>query len=215
MITQNPIIGRARKKLSGVYSCTLYGKNILRTCPGPSNKPPTAAQRSARSAFALVNQMANMVPKSILYNIYYAAPIGRNRRQFITSQLLAGCHREEGETIFDLTAITALGSNTPSTRAGLLYTIPAKVFSVPVSAFSATTAADTTKIPCVMAISYEKGVCLPLLSYTTLSEGVLLFNNISDTIVGAEVLLLALWQVNVGTSGVPVYAFGSFQANTQ
>lgn len=214
MITQNPITGRSRKKLAGVYARTLWGKNVIQSCPSPSNVPATRALKDSRSAFGRVMQMANMVPKSLLYDIYYSAPVGRSRRHVLSSQLFTGVVRSNQEISYNLSAFAQLGTNRVSTNAGLLFTPSGKSFTIPKSAFPATQFADTSRVPCVFAISYELGVCVPLLDYTTLAEDELQFDNVSDTFIGHEVLLLALWQINIGTQLTPVWCYGGFSAES-
>lgn len=211
MITQNPITGRSRKKLAGVYARTLWGKNIIQSCPGPSKVPPSPALKSSREVFGLVMSMANQVPASLLTKIYYTAPIGRSRRHVLSSQLFAGVVRNENEITYNLEAITQLGTNPISTTAGLIYTITAKSFVLPKSSFPATNVADTSRTPCVFAISYELGLCVDLLSYTMVDGDDLKFSNISDTFINKSVLLLCLWQVNIGTVQTPVWEYGRFQ----
>lgn len=211
MITQNPITGRSRKKLAGVYARTLWGMNIIQSCPGPSKVPPSAALKSSRTTFGHVMMMANQVDAWLLTQIYYTAPVGRSRRHLLSKQLFAGVVRNNGEITYNLEAISQLGTNPVSTTIGLIYTIPAKSFTLPKSSFPYTTAADTSKQPCVFAISYDLGLCVPLLSYTELVGDDISFTNISDTFIGQRVLLLCLWQVNIGTTQTPVWQFGRFQ----
>ena len=211
MITQNPITGRSRRKLAGVYARTLWGMNIIQSCPGPSKVPPSAALKSSRATFGHVMMMANQVPASLLTQIYYTAPVGRSRRQLLSKQLFAGVLRSDGEITYSLEAITQLGTNPVSTNMGLITTIPAKSFTLPKSSFPATNVADTSKPPCVFAISYDLGICVDWQSYTELDGDDLVFSNISDTFIGQHVLLLCLWQVNIGTTQTPVWQFGRFQ----
>lgn len=214
MITQNPIVGRSRKKLAGVYARTLWGKNLIQSLPAPSKIPPTKALKDSRAAFGLIMQMANMVPKSLLFFLYYTAPVGRSRRHVLASQLFSGVNRDNFVVSFSLTSINQLGSNPVATTDGLLFTIPSKSFSIPISDFSKTDIADISKIPCVLAISYDLGLCVPLMDYTTISGDNLVFDNISNTFLGAEVLLLPLWQINVGSTTHPIWVYGSFAKET-
>lgn len=213
MITQNPIVGRSRKKLAGVYARTLWGKNVIQSCPSPSSVPPSIALKDSRSAFARITAMANMVPASLLLNLYYSAPVGRSRRHVLSSQLFTGVQRTNMEISYNLSALSMFGSNPVSTTSGLLFTVQAKNFQLAKDLFSATPIADTSRVPCVFAISYELGVCVPLLDYTAVSDDELQFTTISDTFIGHEVLLLPLWQINIGTVQSPIWVFGSFQAN--
>lgn len=211
MITQNPVIGRSRKKLAGVYARTFLGKNILQSCPSPSRIPPSQALKDSRTAFAIVTQMANMLTKSLLTQIYYLSPIGRTRRQFLTSQLFTGVQRLNHAITFNIEALSELGSNPVVTTEGLIFTIPAKSFSIPLASFAATSAADQSRLPCILAISYELGLCVSWLNYTVIDGTNLAFSNISDTFLNQSVLLLPLWQTNVNTQANPVWVFGSFK----
>lgn len=211
MITQNPITGRSRKKLAGVYARTLWGKNIIQSCPCPTNVPPTKALSDSRSAFGRIMQMANMVEASLLSNIYYVAPVGRSRRHVLSSQLFEGVRRDNQQISFDFNYLTKLGTNQVSSLSGLVYTIPNHSFTIPIASFSVTQIADTTKVPCVFAISYELALCVPLIDYTQIVGDDLSFNNISSTFIGKSVLLLPLWQINIGSEANPVWIFGRFQ----
>lgn len=214
MITQNPLTGRSRKKLAGVYARTLWHKNVIQSCPKPSSTPPTQALKDSRAAFALVMQMANMVPCPLLSYIFYTAPIGRSRRHVLSSQLYGGVLRNDKQISFDVNAIKQFGTNPVSSVAGLVYTIPDKSFSIPKSSFSATQIADTSRVPCIFAISYDLGVCVPFYDYTTIDGDDLIFSNISDTFLDKSVLLLPLWQINIGSASNPVWVLGRFQAES-
>ena len=214
MITQNPITGRSRKKLAGVYARTLWGQNIIQSNPTPSTTPPTQALKDSRAAFAHITQMANMVESSLLPYIMYTAPVGRSRRHVLTSQLYTGVQRIDKVVSYNLAALTQLGTNQVSTSSGYLFTIQSKSFQLAKSLFPAATIADTSRVPCVFAISYELGLCVPLLDYTSLDGDNLVFNNISDSFIGHEVLLLCLWQVNIRTNANPIWVYGRYQAET-
>lgn len=214
MITQNPIVGRSRKKLAGVYARTLWGKNVIQSCPTPSNTPPTQALKDSRAAFARVSQMANMVPSTLLANLFYTAPLGKSRRAALSSQLFTGVQRSRKQVAFNLEAISQLGSNVVVTTQGLLYTIPSKSFTMAMDDFSTTSIADTSRVPCVFAISYDLRICVPLTAYTSIEGNTLVFDNISDTLVGNEILIIPLWQTNIGSSANPIWVYGSFSLST-
>ena len=213
MITQNPIIGRSRKKLAGVYARTLWGMNIIQSLPSPSSKPPTKALRDNRSAFAVVQQMANMVPPSLLPSLYYDKPVGRSRRHLISSDINTGVVHVDKEVSFDLTAFTRLGTNPIVTSNTVIHTATDKNFTMPKAMFDATDIADTTRQPCLFALSYEAAVCVPLLDYATLDGDNIVFQNVSDTFVGLSAAYVCLWQVNVGTEQYPVWVYGSYRRN--
>lgn len=213
MITQNPIIGRARKKLSGVYARTLFGKNVIQSCPTHTNIPATKALQDSRFAFGVVSRMANAVPSFLLPSLYYTAPVGRSRRHVLASQLFTGVQRVQHVVDFNLSALSELGTNPIVTTEGLLHTVTATAFSIPVANFNVTQLADTSRVPCIMAVSYALRLCVPLLDYTELDGNALFFSNLSETFLNQSVLLLPLWQTNVGTQQNPIWVYGSFQAN--
>lgn len=211
MITQNPVIGRGRKKLGGVYARTLYGKNIIQTCPGTQTFKPTKKLTATRNAFGLIMQMANLVDKSYLYNIYYSTPVGHSRRHELASQLFTAVHRDNETVSFDVQALAELGTNPVVTNAGLLYTIQSKEFTIPKSQFNITELADASRVPCIFAVSYELFLIVPLVDYTTMDEDNFNFANVSDSFLGHQVLLIPLWQTNVGTLINPVWQYGGFK----
>ena len=212
MITQNPIIGRSRKKLGNVYSRTLWGKNILQTCPVMPCSPPTIALRASRDAFKLVQKMCHQISPSTLTQIYYAAPEGKPRRSVLMSQLLAPAIRSKKEVSFDLNLLKVLGTNRIVTEAGLIVEIMETEFSLPKEMFSATAYADTSRVPLIILVSYELGVCISLRSYTTLDGDWISFQNLSPTLIGHEVLMICLWETNIGTESNPNFIVGGYRA---
>lgn len=210
MITQNPIVGRSRKKLSGVYARTLWGQNVIQSCPTPTRRKPTKALKDSRAAFARVMNMANMLSQSWLNQLYYVAPVGRSRRHVLSSQLFTGVVRNDFNISYDLLSIERLGLNAICSTSAKLYTAPTKSFSILASEFQPTQIADTTRKPLVIAISYELSICASLWDCVTVNGNTLDFDNISSSFVGREALYICLWMINVGTSQNPVWVPGSY-----
>ena len=210
MITQNPIVGRSRKKLAGVYARTYCGKNIIQSLPKPTTIPPTQALRDSRAAFAVVRQMSAMFPASLLPQIYYNAPVGKTRRSVFMSQLFQGVVRDNMQISFNELAIQEIGSNPVVTSSMIPITVPGKDFSLPLYTFLATEVADTTRVPLIIALHYPLKICQSWLSYTQIDGNNLVFRNISDTLVNEVVFLICLWQTNIGSSQIPVWTFGRF-----
>lgn len=214
MITQNPIIGRARKKLAGVYARTLYGKNILQSCPPPHNGKKTEYQAAAWNSFGLLSKMSNQLSASLLNSIYYAAPIGRSRRGQWCKDLATGMQKSAQGWIFDPTMIEILGGN-PKVAETAFSLIPTLTrFEINVSSLSAVGNAVTTEIPCLILICPSKNICIDLLPFTTLNDGILTVEPISTTLLNEECFIFPLWRVNVGTQANPIWAYGSFQKNS-
>lgn len=105
-----------------------------------------------------------------------------------------------------------LGTNPTTSTGSLIFTAPAKSFSLAKASFPATQLADTNRVPCIFAVSYDLGICVPLIDYTTLNGDDIDFDNISDTLVGSEFLYVCLWQTNVGTAQNPIWVYGAYQA---
>lgn len=214
MITQNPIIGRARKKLAGVYARTLYGKNILQSCPPPRNGKKTENQAAAWHSFGLLSKMSNQLSASLLNSIYYAAPIGRSRRGQWCKDLSTGMQKSAQGWIFNPTMIEILGGN-PKVAETAFSLIPTLTrFEINVSSLSAVGNAVTTEIPCLILICPTKNICIDLLPFTTLNDGVLTVEPISTTLLNEVCFIFPLWRVNVGTQAYPIWAYGSFQKNS-
>lgn len=211
MITQNPIVGRSRKKLAGVYARTYCGKNIIQSLPKPTTIPPTQALRDSRAAFAVVRQMSAMFPASLLPQIYYNAPTGKTRRSVFMSQLFQGVVRDNMQISFNELAIHEIGSNPVVTSSMIPITVPSKDFSLPLYTFLATEVADTTRVPLIIALHYPLKICQSWLPYTQIEGNNLVFRNISDTLVNEVVFLICLWQTNMGSSQIPVWTFGRFE----
>lgn len=211
MITQNPIIGRARKKLAGVYSRTQYGKNILQSCPPPTKGKQTASQVAICNNFGALSLMANQLSASLLNSIYYAAPNGRSRRAQWTRDLSTGRVKIHGIWTFDPALIQTLGYNAKVSETPFIFTPASSQFSLSVSQLSAVSPAILDEVPLLILICVDLNICKSLLDYTTLTEDTLTLENLSASLIGHECYIFPLWKVNVGTTRTPIYAYGSFQ----
>ena len=211
MITQNPIIGRARKKLSGVYARTLYGKNILQSCPPPTKGKQTPSQVAACTAFGLLSQLANQLSPSLLNMIYYNSPNGRSRRAQWTKDLSSGCVKTDDSWTFDPSLIQILGSNTKVSENALNFTPASDQISFSVDQLSSLSPAILDEKPLLILICAELNACISLLDFTTLSDEVLTISNLPNTIIGKECYIFPLWLVNIGTQRTPIYTYGSYE----
>lgn len=213
MITQNPIIGRAKKKLAGIYARTLYGKNILQTCPPSTKGKQTQNQIAVCNAFASLSQLSYQLPSSILNFIYYSAPIGRSRRSQWCKDLAPGMVKGANGWTFDPSLIEILGGNPKVSENAFCFVPTSLRLEINVSSLSHVNNADTSKIPCLILLCPEKNVCIDLLSYTTLNNDVLTIEPLSSTLLNQECFIFPLWSINIGTQSNPIWTYGSFQKN--
>lgn len=213
MITQNPIIGRSRKKLSGVYCRTLWGNNVIQSCPKPSTTPPSIALQASRAAFKHVIGMANQLSQSSLNELYYMAPVGRSRRHVLTSQLMQAVVRGQGSVSYNAGLVAQIGTNLAALRQPIIMTPTNTIIEIAVSDLVMTQVAETTLQPFVLALSYEMGIAYNLSPLSILSQGMLEIQPIPSTWIGHELYIYPLFPVNVGTSANPIYAPGRFEAN--
>lgn len=211
MITQNPIIGRAKNKLAGVYARTLYGKNVLQSCPPPTKGHQTPSQQAVCKAFGRVSQLANQLSASMLNQIYYSAPQGRSRRAQWCKDLAKGMTKVDADWVFNPNLIETLGGN-PKVSTEPFIIIPTQTsLEINSDALSATSIADLSKVPCLILICIEANICISLVSYTTINDGTITLSNLSTTLVGKECYIFPLWQTNIGTQATPIYAYGSYE----
>ena len=211
MITQNPIIGRARKRIGGIYARTLYGKNVLQSCPPPTKGHQTKGQVAVCNAFGLLSKMSNQVTASLLNFIYYAAPVGRSRRAQWCKDLGTGMVKDSQEWVFDPSLIEILGGN-PKVAETAFSLVPTSTrFEISVSSLSAVGNADINQVPCLILVCPSKNICIDLLPYTSLSDGTLTVEPNSTTLLNEECLIFPLWRVNMGTQANPIWVYGSFQ----
>lgn len=212
MITQNPIVGRARKKLSGVYARTLYGKNVIQTCPPSTKGKQAASQVAASNAFGAMSRLSNQLSQSELNAIFYQAPNGRSRRSEWMMQLCKGLQKDGASWTFEPSLLQQLGGNAVVTEAPLIVTPTENHLRFSVEDFSAVNRAETEMLPCLILICKDTNQCLSLLPWSSLDDGDIVCENLSPTFLGHECYIYCLWQVNVGTLSNPIYAYGSYRA---
>lgn len=211
MITQNTIIGHAKKKLGGLYARTLYGKNIIQSCPPPNKEKLAPSQKAAQSAFGRVSLLSNQVPASLLNQIYYSAPIGRSRRQQWNKNLMKGLSKIDGSWTFQPNLIEILGSNPKVSEEAYNLILPSTQVEIPISDLSAVNNAITTETPCIILISPEPNICISLLPYTSIVSDNIVLQNLSTTLVEKNCWLFPLWKVNIGTQQTPIYTYGRYE----
>lgn len=211
MITQNPITGKARKKLGGVYARTLYGKNVLQSCPPSRKGKQTAAEVEASRGFGFVSLLSAQISASMLNQIYYASPSGRNRRHQWCKDLMTGRFKDGDKWEYNPDLIRKLGGNPKVSESGISLTPASTEVVIPLSSFSAVNNAITTEPPCIILICVEECICISLLDYTSIVGENIVLQNLSSTIVGKECWLFPLWQTNIGTQQNPIICYGRFE----
>lgn len=214
MITQNPIIGKARKKLAGIYSRTQYGKNIIQTCPPPTKSKQTKGQQAICSAFGKISKLSNQISASLLNSIFYQAPNGHSRRAEWNQQLSAGLQKRDEEWIFDPSLISQLGSNPIVSENALVLTPTQNQLQININQLSHVNSAILEEKPCLILICAATNQCISLLDNTTLEDQTLNIANLSPTYQQQVCYIFPLWRVNVGTTKNPIIAYGRFQKNS-
>lgn len=212
MITQNPITGHAKKKLGNIYARTLYGKNVLQTCPPSTKGHQTPGQKAVCSAFAYLSRLSNQISASLLNSIYYSATVGRSRRAQWCKDLGSGLQKEESQWSFNPANIQKLGGNPIVSEQAFILTPASSQVSFASSNLSAVGNAKTDETPLLILICAEAGICIDLLSYTTLDNDEITLTNLSSTLIGKQCYIFPMWLVNVGTTNNPIYSYGSFKA---
>lgn len=211
MITQNPITGKARKKLGGVYARTLYGKNVLQTCPPSRKGHQTKAEMEASRGFAFVSLLSSQLSSSILNDIYYTPPTGRNRRQQWCKDLMTGRYKENTSWNYNPNIIKKLGGNPIVTESAITLTPMSNQVVIPISNLSTINNAITTEPPCIILICVQKCVCVSLEHCTTLENNQITISNLSSTLIGQECWLVPLWKTNIGTQQNPIICYGRYE----
>lgn len=211
MITQNPIIGKAKKKLGGVYCRTLYGKNIIQSCPPPKAGKLAPTQIESGKMFGYFSKLSNQVSASLLNQLFFTAPIGRSRRAEWMQQLCKGKEKQDMTWTFNPGLIQKLGGNQTVTTQPMILTPTQNQLQISVSEFSIIGPADQTKIPCIILICSDTQQCISLLPWTSLENDSIILDNLSSTYLNHECYLFCLWQYNKGTAQSPIYIYGSYE----
>ena len=210
MITQNPIVGKARKKLSGIYSRNLFGMNILQSCPPSKKGKLQPSQVKTATLFGFMSKMSNQVPASLLNSLFYQAPIGRSRRAEWMQQLMKGTVKDGNDWIFSPALLPRLGGNAAVTEEPMSIVPTQNHLRFHVDDFSHLSRADVTKQPCLILICADSGQCISLQPWLSMEGEEIVLSNLSPTFLNHECLLYCLWQYNAGTQQTPIYTFGAY-----
>lgn len=213
MITQNPIVGRSKGRLAGVYGRTLYGKNIIQSCPPPTKGKQHPNQIKACTAFGYVSRLSNQISPSLLNNLYYLRPDGRSRRGQWCKDLATGMVKNGSDFDFDPSMIEILGGNPKVADSPLILTPTTTELEISLSDLSVVGNADTSQAPCIIMICQTAQICIDLLPFTRLNEQTLIISPLSTTVVGKQCWFFPLWLTNVGTQATPIMQYGRYDKN--
>ena len=97
-ISQNPITGRMRQKMSNVVFSTVFGQNVVRSKPLTVRNPKTAAQIKHREYFTKVVQLCKIL-KTDEGVAKRSSRTGRNPKMSAYSYLVKGFMNAEDRTV--------------------------------------------------------------------------------------------------------------------
>ena len=210
MIVQNPIIGRSKNKLSGIYARTLNGKNVIQSCPPPTKGKQTANQVASSTMFGELSRLSNQVSASLLNMLFYSAPTGRTRRAEWCRQLGKAMKKENNLWIFDPSLITSLGGNTKVCSEPYIFTPTQNQLRIAKTDLPSETIAIKSEIPCLILICADTKQCISLLPWTTIDENDIILTNLSSTYLNHRCFIFPLWQFNIGTQNNPILTYGAY-----
>ena len=214
MITQNPIIGSAKKKIGNVYSRTLYGKNVVQTCPYRGNETKSEISNTNRQTFTNIIRMANLESQSMLNNIFYNSPTGRNRRQEWTRQLMTMKQKSGNRYFMNPTALKNIGGNITASKNIVENIVENSTHNISKSATSPTPAALQNEIPLVYLIEPTTATLMNCLNNTTIDNTQITITNLPEKVINKTCYFIVLWKVNMNTSANPILRFGSYSYPT-
>lgn len=211
MITQNPITGKARRRLGNIYARTLYGKNVIQTCPPSRKGKETEALRKVNTLFKSISSMANQLSASLLNQIYYTPPTSRNRRQQFCKDLAMGRYYEDNEWKYNPSLIERLGNNPTVSTAPLQIEVLSNRVEINSSELSSTEIALVNEMPLLILIEFRTATCLSCFPYTQIENTNIILQNLPAKLIGKSVTIFPLWKTNIGTQANPIVTWGSYR----
>lgn len=211
MITQNPITGKARRRLGNIYARTLYGKNVIQTCPPPRKGKETEALRKVNNLFKAVANMANQLSASLLNQIYYTPPTGRNRRQQFFKDLAQGEYLDDNQWKFNPSLIERIGNNPIVSSDCLQIELLSNRVEISSSELSSTEIALQNEIPLLILICFDTQTCMSCLQYTQIETSTIVLQELPSRLIGKEVSIFPLWKTNIGTQANPIITWGGYR----
>lgn len=184
MIVQNPLIGRARKKIGNAYAKTLYNKNVI--CAKPISYAPTKSPilKANQKAFGKVSLMSMAVDKKDLWKIYYFNPEDRSRRNQFMKDLNRGAVYEPNNPHYDTSRITQIGNGAVVTEDFTTIDLRTGVAVIPIEDVNHTEIALLTERPIVLGFVEEEFKLVDLTPYLTIVNSTYKFQGLRSDWTG-------------------------------
>lgn len=211
MITQNPLTGRAKKKLGNTYARTLYGKNVIQTCPIFGKVNTTPQLQANRAAFNAVNRFSQEFTAQELNRLYYAKPANTNRRMALNKHLQTIFPNSVNGRYFNVEALQRLGSNgkkIDSFYNAYFTTSEQRLKKYNLPQFSG---ALLDELPLLVALCESSKTLVNLSRCAYIDDDTIVLNNIPETLLKTPVSLLCLWQFCPEATNPAARAFASYQ----
>ena len=211
MITQNSLIGHAKQKLGNVYARTMYGKNILQSCPVYSSTIATDNQKNVRSLFKAVSNMANVLTPSQLNQIYYYSPTGCNRRMLHNKQLQTMLQGKGTERAYDCDNLQKIGTNSVVTNKLYEIAVSTNEITIPISTIQHSESAILDQKPIAIAIDVETPLLYEFSNKISIENGNLIISELGEQYQNRTYKIAFLWKINIGTAQNPIIVNGAFE----
>lgn len=214
MITQNSLIGHAKNKLGGVYARTLYGKNIIQSCPVYSSTKATDKQKNVRSLFKAVSNMANVLTASQLNQIYYYSPSGCNRRMMHNKQLQTILQGQGTERSYNCDNLMKIGTNSVVTNELFELEVSTNEITIPISTIQHSESAILDQNPIAIAFDVETPILYDFSNKISIGNGNLIISELGEQYQNRTFKIAFLWKINIGTAQNPIIVNGAFEQLT-
>lgn len=211
MITQNSLIGHAKQKLGGVYARTLYGKNILQSCPVYSSTKATDNQKNVRTLFKAVSNMANVLTPSQLNQIYYYSPSGCNRRMLHNKQLQTILQGQGTDRSYNCDNLQKIGTNSVVTNELFELEVTTNEKSIQISTIQHSESAIIDQIPIAIAFDVETPVLYDFTNKISIDNENLIISELGEQYQNRFFKIAFLWKINIGTAQNPIIVNGAFE----
>ena len=211
MITQNSLIGHAKQKLGGVYARTMYGKNVLQSCPVYSSLKATDKQKNVRSLFKAVSNMANVLTPSQLNQIYYYSPSGCNRRMLHNKQLQTILQGQGTERAYNCDNLLKIGTNTVVTNELFELEISTNEITIPISSIQHSESAILEQNPIAIAFDVVTPLLYDFSNKISIENGNLIISELGEQYQNRTYKIAFLWKINIGTAQNPIIINGAFE----